>query len=115
VSDSSSRTGDEAYWRFVDGRLAAGELDADGAVAELFALGLVRKANGLVLRRGRGQVRILEPARDRLVPGPRLLLDLGRLYGGTRLYRPVRDVLLVDTGAFSGPVPAPEDPREELG
>lgn len=44
---------------------------------------------------------VLEPARDNLVPGPRLLLDFGPGYGGLRLYRPVGDQIRTDTGLYS--------------
>ena len=96
----------EDRWRWVDVGLAGGELDVAEAIQVLGDDGLIRKANGLGLADGRGELWMLEPGRERLVPGPRILLDHGALYGGPRLYRPVRDLLLWDTGAFSGSVPA---------
>lgn len=113
MSDALTQTSPEQAWRAVDARLAAGELDAGGAIKALGEAGLIRKANGYRLADGRSTVWMLEPDRDLLVPGPRMLLDMGRLYGGPRLYRPVRDLMLADTGAFAGPVPdEPPQPGE---
>jgi hypothetical protein len=36
---------------------------------------------------------------------------MGGLYRGPRLYRPVSDIPLGDTGAFTGPVPVPAGMR----
>jgi hypothetical protein len=104
----------EALWRQVDARLAAGEFDPASARRVLIEAELVRRASGRRIEGGGGgELWLLEPAREFLVPGPRLPLDLGRLYGGPRLYRPVRDLMLPDTGAFSGPLhqSTQEDPR----
>jgi hypothetical protein len=105
VSDSDTQAAPEDRWRCIDALLAGGNLDGDSARRALIEEGLVRKGNGLRLPDGRGEFWMLEPARERLVPGPRILLTMGAIYGGPRLYRPVRDLMLVDTGAFSGPVP----------
>ncbi len=106
MSRKNVHAGFEDRWRWVDVGLAGGELDVAGAIQVLGDEGLIRKANGLGLADARGALWVLEPARDQLVPGPRILLDHGTLYGGPRLYRPLRDLLLWDTGAFSGSVPA---------
>jgi hypothetical protein len=105
---SDPRNDPEDRWRSVGARLAGGDLDAEAARRTLIEEGLVRKGNGLRLADGRGELWMLEPARERLVPGPRILLTIGALYGGPRLYRPMRNLTLIDTGAFSGPVPGPD-------
>jgi hypothetical protein len=95
----------EEEWRVIDARLAAGELDATAALHLVLRNGLVRKANRVSVDEKQGALWILEPTRERLVPGPRILLDCGR-WGGARIYRPTRALTLTDTGPFSGPLPS---------
>lgn len=91
----------ERLWREVDRRLNTGEIDAEGAIRELIGRGAVRKSNGWRIHESSHMVYVLEPARQNLVVGPRLLLDFGRGYGGPRLYRPVSHEVRIDTGLFS--------------
>ena len=101
----------EEEWRLIDARLAAGQLDATAALHHLIREGFVRKANRVSVDEKQGALWILEPTRERLVPGPRLLLDCGR-WGGARIYRPARALTLPDTGPFSGPMPSDWSTRQ---
>jgi len=100
-------------WREVNARLEAGLIDWRQALDELFERGLIRKALGITPARdpeqGQHVVFVLEIARDMLVPGPRLLHAIEDSIGygarGGRIYRPVSDRVLWDTGAFSTEFP----------
>ncbi|MHB1835324.1 MAG: hypothetical protein ACYCXW_10190 [Solirubrobacteraceae bacterium] len=93
----------EAQWREVDARLARGNLDSGQAVDVLGDAGLVRRVRSFGVMAG--LVWVVQPPLGALVPGPRLVFDLGELYGGPRIYRPVRDLMLADTGITSERVP----------
>lgn len=111
----------ENDWREVNARLEAGVIDWRQALDELFERGLIRRAVGITPagapEPGQHVVRVLEIARDMLVPGPRLLHAIEDSIGygarGGRIYRPVSDRVLWDTGAFSTEFPHDATPAQD--
>ena len=89
-------------WRLLDKLLVEKQIDVEEARKQAGEAGLLRRATEELIASARGRsLWIIEPSRNRLVPGPILLLDLGGLHGTPMLFRPVRNLLREDTGAFS--------------
>lgn len=123
MSGLRSTTDIEAVWREIDWRLQTRQIEIDEAVSELVSKGLVRKALTIADAPDdplREQVWMLEVGRDVLVPGPRVMIAYpygrGRLYGcHGRIYRPVTDRIMRDTGMFTFEFADGEMPPTEGG